>query len=58
MEEEVLVVSPKAVGRRIRLLRVHGLGMSGAQFAEEILGVKDTGLAARRGEQAAELRPG
>lgn len=47
MPDEVLVVRPKAVGRRIRLIRKFGLGMSGREFAREILGVEDSSLTSK-----------
>lgn len=42
-----LVVDSEEVGRRIRLLRQHGLALSGRAFAQYVLGVNDSSLASK-----------
>jgi hypothetical protein len=43
----VVVVDTEEVGRRVRLIRKHGLGLSGRDFAEQVLGVTDSSLTAK-----------
>jgi hypothetical protein len=43
----VVVVDTEEVGKRIRLIRKHGLGLSGRDFAEQVLGVTDSSLTAK-----------